>query len=100
MRCRVTVLISITVYIMTSILTLFHEFACPPVLMFNGKRSWLAVLDGDSNPRLGLSSEFPHCGTTSRENNRNTGGDGEVEGCWMNSRWDGTMSAAYIHCKK
>lgn len=29
-----------------------------PVLMVYGKLTWLVVLNGGSNPRLGLSSEF------------------------------------------
>lgn len=30
----------------------------PAVLMVDGKRTWLAVLNGSLNPRLSLSTEF------------------------------------------
>ncbi len=36
----------------------FTSSPAHPVLMVNGKRTWLAVLNGGSNPRLGLSSEL------------------------------------------
>ncbi len=36
----------------------FMSLSTHPVLMVNGKRTWLAVLNGGSNPTLSLSSEF------------------------------------------
>lgn len=52
--------------------------------MVNGERTCLSVLDGDSNLRLGLSSEFnpPIALLAIEENKSSTGGAGEVEGLW------------------
>lgn len=51
--------------------------------MDNGKRAWLAVLDGDSNPRLGLRSEFKEI-------------EEEIGFFQRNCRWDGAMNTAYL----
>ncbi len=43
-----------------------------------------------------LRVQYPLCDTPLRKNNRNSGGDGKMEGCRNNCCWDGAMSAAYI----
>lgn len=70
-----------------------HKFACP-FRLYNGERTWLAVLEGGSSLRLSLNAKLKPSITVLR------GGRlreiSEAEGFWKNCCWDGEMDVAYM----